>query len=67
MLKTVNRLLAMQSQIWNVKHKNPKSIWVSNVAIGGFNQSEAHNSLCSRFALHNKTVHSHPQKEDPWG
>ena len=57
----------MQSQIWNVKHKNPKSIWVSNVAIGGFNQSEAHNSLCSRFALRNKTVHSHPQKEDPWG
>ena len=29
----------------------------------GFNQSEAHISLCSRFALRNNTNHPHPQKE----
>ena len=34
---------------------------------GGFNQSEVHISLCSRFALCNKTVHPFPQKERPWG
>ena len=52
---TVNRLLVTQSQIWNVKHRKTKWIWVSNVDIGCFNQSEAQISLCSRSALHSKT------------
>ena len=35
--------------------------------IGGFNQYEAQISLCSRFALRNKTnVHPRLQKR-PWG
>ena len=46
----------MQSQIWNVKHKklssDAKGIWVSNVDVGGFNQSEEQISLCARFSLH---------------
>ena len=48
---TLNRPLVMHSQIWNVKHKKTK---ISNMDIG-FNQSEPQISLCSRFALHNKT------------
>ena len=47
--------------MWNVNHIKPKIIWVSNLYIGRFNQSGVHISICSRFALHNKTVHPCPE------
>ena len=65
---SINKLLAMQSQIWNVKHKKPKfAMWIKMEILT--NQKRGFRYILDLLSITRpiSNVHLFPQKDMSWG